>query len=165
MAVRLIKEFLTEDRRLSFRSINDFDKEDMTNNLCDTLGKAGIEWQVARKQAGKYFVTIVGNDEEVRKAKLTIENCGFFGQWCSDAPITESPNLLNKGRRILSKTGNDAMIDGFEGKGKDRQIVFIVDSEEGFFMPDGTHVEKGAKISFPAWKVTNLIKSEDLTIC
>ena len=88
-----VEESLTEEESPKFISDNnnsyplafvpttDVKGKDLTNTLCDVLGKARIKYCCAKKRAGKYYITVICPSTELGTAKTIIENCGFFKEW------------------------------------------------------------------------------------
>ena len=80
-AVKSIKQNDAKETKLTFTPTNDVIGIDMTNTLIGKLVSSGIDYHSAKKNAGKYSIVIIGDDNAVRKAKLIIENIGFFSKW------------------------------------------------------------------------------------
>ena len=80
-ATKAIKTKDAKETKLTFEPTNDVANIDMTNAMIGKLVSSGIDYHSARKNAGKYSVVILGGDDIVRKAKLIIENIGFFSKW------------------------------------------------------------------------------------
>ena len=79
--IRSIRSKDAKETKLMFEPTNDVANIDMTNAMIGKLVSSGIDYHSARKNAGKYSVVILGGDDIVRKAKLIIENIGFFSKW------------------------------------------------------------------------------------
>ena len=80
-AVKSIKSNDAKETKLTFTPTNDVINIDMTNTLVGKLVSSGIDYHSAKKNAGKYSVVIIGDNSAVHKAKLIIENIGFFSKW------------------------------------------------------------------------------------
>ena len=80
-AVKSIKSNDAKETKLTFTPTNDVINIDMTNTLIDKLVSSGIDYHSAKKNAGKYSIVIIGDNNAVHKAKLVIENSGFFSKW------------------------------------------------------------------------------------
>lgn len=80
-AAKSVKSKDAKETKLTFAATNDFANIDMTNAMIGKLISSGIDYHSARKTAGKYSVVILGGDDVVHKAKLVIENIGFFSKW------------------------------------------------------------------------------------
>ena len=80
-AVKSIKSNDAKETKLTFTPTNDVINIDMTNTLVGKLASSGIDYHSAKKNAGKYSVVIIGDNNAVHKAKLIIENIGFFSKW------------------------------------------------------------------------------------
>ena len=80
-AVKSIKSNDAKETKLTFTPTNDVTNIDMTNTLVGKLASSGIDYHSAKKNAGKYSVVIIGDSSTVHKAKLIIENIGFFSKW------------------------------------------------------------------------------------
>lgn len=80
-AVKSIKSNDAKETKLTFTPTNDVINIDMTNALVGKLASSGVDYHSAKKNAGKYSIVIIGDDNAVRKAKLIIENIGFFSKW------------------------------------------------------------------------------------
>ena len=80
-AVKSIKSNDAKETKLTFTPTNDVINIDMTNTLVGKLVSSGIDYHSAKKNAGKYSVVIIGDNSTVHKAKLIIENIGFFSKW------------------------------------------------------------------------------------
>lgn len=71
----------TYEYKLAFKPVNDVADVDCTNGLISTVRSAGFNYHSARKLAGDYYITIICKPEDLSRAKLAIENCGFFKSW------------------------------------------------------------------------------------
>ena len=80
-AVKSIKSNDAKETKLTFTPTNDVINIDMTNTLIGMLVSSGIDYHSAKKSAGKYSIVIIGDNNAVHKAKLIIENSGFFSKW------------------------------------------------------------------------------------
>nr|DAO11562.1 MAG TPA: hypothetical protein [Caudoviricetes sp.] len=80
-AVKSIKSNDAKETKLTFTPTNDVVNTDMTNTLIGALVKSGVNYHSAKKNAGKYSIVIIGDNNAVHKAKLIIENIGFFSKW------------------------------------------------------------------------------------
>ena len=80
-ATKAIKTKDAKETKLTFVPTNDFTNIDMTNAMMGKLASSGIDYHSAKQTGGKYSVVILGGDDVVRKAKLVIENIGFFSKW------------------------------------------------------------------------------------
>ena len=80
-AVKSIKSNDAKETKLTFTPTNDVINIDMTNRLIGMLVSSGINYHSAKKNAGKYSIVIIGDNNAVHKAKLIIENSGFFSKW------------------------------------------------------------------------------------
>lgn len=80
-AVKSIKSNDAKETKLTFTPTNDVINFDMTSALVGKLASSGIDYHSAKENAGKYSVVIIGDNSAVRKAKLIIENIGFFSKW------------------------------------------------------------------------------------
>ena len=80
-AVKSIKSNDAKETKLTFTPTNDVINIDMTNRLIGMLVSSGIDYHSAKKNAGKYSIVIIGDNNAVHKAKLIIENSGFFSKW------------------------------------------------------------------------------------
>ena len=80
-AVKSIKSNDAKETKLTFTPTNDVINIDMTNTLVGKLASSGIDYHSAKKSAGKYSIVIIGDNNAVHKAKLIIENSGFFSKW------------------------------------------------------------------------------------
>ena len=80
-AVKSIKSNDAKETKLTFTPTNDVINFDMTNKLIGMLVSSGIDYHSAKKSAGKYSIVIIGDNNAVHKAKLIIENSGFFSKW------------------------------------------------------------------------------------
>lgn len=79
----------SNSHKLSFIAIDELEGKDITNTLVDTVARVGVDYDTAKKSAGKYYINIHGTGEDVRKAKIAIEGSGFFKEWVTES-ITES---------------------------------------------------------------------------
>ena len=80
-AVKSIKSNDAKETKLTFTPTNDVANADMTNTLIGALVSSGVDYHSAKKNAGKYSIVIIGDNNAVHKAKLIIENIGFFSKW------------------------------------------------------------------------------------
>jgi hypothetical protein len=98
-----------DEFNLIFEPANDFKDEDLTNTLCDVVGKVGIKWHSAKKLNGKYYIAILGSEEDLHTAKLAIENSGFFSNWVEE--LVSSYN-----HETSSETLTEGIFDKFKEK-------------------------------------------------
>lgn len=77
----LDEDIKVNEYTLTFEPVGDVKDEDLTNRLCDLVSKVGVKYHSAKKLAGKYYISIIGSDEDLHTAKLAIENGGFFKSW------------------------------------------------------------------------------------
>lgn len=75
---------------LAFEPTADMQDEDLTNTVCSLLSQVNVKYQSAKKRAGKYYFTILGSDEDAHKAKIAIENGGFFKTWLTEEAAPEA---------------------------------------------------------------------------
>lgn len=82
----LSEETIKNDKhQLVFTTTNDFEAEDLTTTVCDIVGSNDLTWSDAKKLEGKYYISINGSKEDLHKAKLAIENSGFFKSWFNES--------------------------------------------------------------------------------
>lgn len=90
----------TCEYKLAFKPVNDVADVDCTNGLISTVRSAGFNYHSARKLAGDYYITIICKPEDLSRAKLAIENCGFFKSWLesneSIKPKSSKLTLVNE---------------------------------------------------------------------
>lgn len=67
--------------KLAFKPVNDVVNVNCTNGLISAVKSAGFNFNSARKIAGNYYITIICKPNDLSRAKLAIENCGFFKSW------------------------------------------------------------------------------------
>lgn len=92
---------------LAFIPVNDIAGKDFTHTLIGIVRRAGVKYHSAKKYAGNYYITIICKPEDLPKAKLAIENSGFFKSWLDKnesfnessnrESIYDEPELLGKG--------------------------------------------------------------------
>lgn len=92
---------------LAFIPVNDISGKDFTHTLIGIVRRAGVKYHSAKKYAGNYYITIICKPEDLSKAKLAIENSGFFKSWLDKnesfnessnrESIYDEPELLGKG--------------------------------------------------------------------
>lgn len=74
-------EKYTYEYNLAFKPVNDVVDVNCTNGLISAVKSAGFNFHSARKLAGDYYITIICKPNDLSRAKLAIENCGFFKSW------------------------------------------------------------------------------------
>lgn len=67
--------------KLAFKPVNDVVGVNCVNGLISAVKSAGFNFNSARKVADNYYITIVCKPNDLSRAKLAIENCGFFKSW------------------------------------------------------------------------------------
>lgn len=67
--------------KLAFKPVNDVVGVNCVNGLISAVRSAGFNFNSARKIAGNYYITIICKPNDLSRAKLAIENCGFFKSW------------------------------------------------------------------------------------
>lgn len=67
--------------KLAFKPVNDVTGINCVNGLISAVRSAGFNFNSARKIAGNYYITIICKPNDLSRAKLAIENCGFFKSW------------------------------------------------------------------------------------
>lgn len=70
-----------KETKLSFTAMADFKDIDMSNSLMNKLASSGIDYARPTVSNNKYSIVIIGDDEDVHRAKILIENLGFFSKW------------------------------------------------------------------------------------
>lgn len=70
-----------KETTLSFTAMPDFKDINMSNSLTNKLASSGIEYARPTVSNDKYSIVIIGDDEDVHRAKILIENIGFFSKW------------------------------------------------------------------------------------
>lgn len=110
----LSEETIKNDKhQLVFTTTNDFEAEDLTTTVCDIVGSNDLTWSDAKKLEGKYYISINGSEEDLHKAKLAIENSGFFKSWVNES-LEEG--IFDKAKEKLSK-----VVDKIASKLKSRE--------------------------------------------
>lgn len=67
--------------KLAFKPVNDVIGIDCVNGLINVVRSAGFNFNSARKIDDDYYITIICKPNDLSRAKLAIENCGFFKSW------------------------------------------------------------------------------------
>lgn len=67
--------------KLAFKPVNDVTGINCVNGLISVVKSAGFNFKSARKIADDYYITIICEPKDLSRAKLAIENCGFFKSW------------------------------------------------------------------------------------
>lgn len=67
--------------KLAFKPVNDVTGINCVNGLISVVKSAGFNFNSARKIADDYYITIICEPKDLSRAKLAIENCGFFKSW------------------------------------------------------------------------------------
>lgn len=71
--------------KLAFKPVNDVVDVDCIHGLISAVRSAGFKYHSARKLAGDYYITIICEPKDLSRAKLAIENCGFFKSWLNSS--------------------------------------------------------------------------------
>lgn len=88
---------------LRFSVWPEYSKEDLTNTIIDTLISSGISYHSAKKLAGNYYITIIGDSNTVHKAKIIIESLVFFKEWIQESSVkpAASSSKPQKGDKVV----------------------------------------------------------------
>ena len=86
--------------KLAFKPVNDVIGIDYVNGLINVVRSAGFNFNSARKIDDDYYITIICKPNDLSRAKLAIENCGFFKSWLesneSIKPKSSKLTLVNE---------------------------------------------------------------------
>lgn len=86
--------------KLAFKPVNDVIGIDCVNGLINVVRSAGFNFNSARKINDDYYITIICKPNDLSRAKLAIENCGFFKSWLesneSIKPKSSKLTLVNE---------------------------------------------------------------------
>ena len=85
--------------KLAFKPVNDVIGIDCVNGLINVVRSAGFNFNSARKIDDDYYITIICKPNDLSRAKLAIENCGFFKSW------------LKSNESIKPKSGKLALVN------------------------------------------------------
>lgn len=114
--------------KLIFEPTNDAKDADLTTDLCDLVSEVQVKYHSAKKLAGKYYITVLGTEEDLEAAKTAIENSGFFKAWLKKDKLTtnfsnEDTSGENLEEGIFDKLKNKLVnkIDKITGTLKSRE--------------------------------------------
>lgn len=86
--------------KLAFKPVNDVAGVNCVNGLISAVRSAGFNFNSARKIDDDYYITIICKPNDLSRAKLAIENCGFFKSWLksneSIKPKSSKLTLVNE---------------------------------------------------------------------
>lgn len=86
--------------KLAFKPVNDVVGVNCVNGLISAVRSAGFNFNSARKIDDDYYITIICKPNDLSRAKLAIENCGFFKSWLksneSIKPKSSKLTLVNE---------------------------------------------------------------------
>ena len=85
--------------KLAFKPVNDVVGVNCVNGLISAVRSAGFNFNSARKIDDDYYITIICKPNDLSRAKLAIENCGFFKSW------------LKSNESIKPKSGKLALVN------------------------------------------------------
>lgn len=129
---------------LKFKMTSDVDGLDETNLVCDELIEWGVQYQDAKKRAGTYIVTIIGDEEQLKRAKLAIERIRFFKEWVNNKMNAETDGDMKED----FETDGSVMTDyGFESGENDMNDLYFYkeDADDVVVTVHGNDALKGVK--------------------
>ena len=96
------------EHTLVFAVTADVQNMDLTKAVCSAVNKLNVKCISAKKLNSKYHITVEGTDEDLTKAKIAIENCGFFKSWLKETE--ESLDVIFNDVEELQESALESMI-------------------------------------------------------